>query len=127
MRLSDLVFSLEISPNTAVEPPLCLERWGNLLVNQVLAEGPAGAGDDESHIVPSSGDRGDALPEGQDDDDDTADHPTTATPHADGDSDDSSKQRRRARRLRARYERWFGPYVAAPHGHGGAGAGTTSD
>ncbi|KAJ2758016.1 hypothetical protein IWQ56_006114 [Coemansia nantahalensis] len=124
MRLSDLVFSLEISPNTTVEPPLCLERWGNLLVNQVLAEGAAGGGgDDESHIVPSSGDRANALPEGQDDDDDAADH-ASAAPHVDGDSDDGSKQRRRARRLRARYERWFGPYVAAPHGHGG---GTTSD
>ncbi|KAJ1734860.1 hypothetical protein LPJ61_000839 [Coemansia biformis] len=128
LHLSDLVFSLEISPSTTVEPPLCLERWGNLLANQVLAESATG-GDDEPHIVPSSGDGAGAQPEGQDDDDDGAVDHGDAAPHADGDSDDGSKRRRKARRLRARYERWFGPYVSAPHGHGGGsgGGGATSE
>ncbi|KAJ1849093.1 hypothetical protein LPJ57_008425 [Coemansia sp. RSA 486] len=35
---------------------------------------------------------------------------------ADGYEDDPHKHRRKVRRLRARYERWFGPYVNVQYG-----------
>ncbi|KAJ2845485.1 hypothetical protein IWW36_004763 [Coemansia brasiliensis] len=93
LHLADLAFSLEISPSTTVEPPRCMERWGCLLANQVLAEGSAVDDEDE----PSA-----AMDE--DEDEDSGDN----------------QQRRKARRLRARYERWFGPYVTVQCGNSSA-------
>ncbi|KAJ1845394.1 hypothetical protein LPJ70_002517 [Coemansia sp. RSA 2708] len=85
LRLSDLAFSLEISPSTTVEPPRCMERWGNLVANQMLAS----TSDDEAEEEEEE----EELP---------------------ADTEDS--QRRKVRRLRARYERWFGPYVTVQYG-----------
>ncbi|KAJ2156143.1 hypothetical protein GGF46_005387 [Coemansia sp. RSA 552] len=113
LHLSDLVFSLEISPSVTVEPPLCLERWGNLLANQVLAEddvdGDAMQLDQRAARIQSTESRDSAS--------DGADH-MAAVAGTDGDSEDGSKQRRKVRRLRARYERWFGPYVTVQYGGG---------
>ncbi|KAJ2777654.1 hypothetical protein H4R18_005039 [Coemansia javaensis] len=161
LHLSDLVFSLEISPGTTVETPQGFQRCMNLLANQVLAESAMRSGgdndddddddDDGSHIVPSSGDGAASLLEpgaldrhasvasgdgrrSDGDGDDSANHDgaspagggggglIVASP-VDGDGEDSTRQRRRVRRLRARYERWFGPYVTVQHGSGGAGPG----
>ncbi|KAJ2502292.1 hypothetical protein GGH96_001227 [Coemansia sp. RSA 1972] len=83
LHLSDLAFSLDISPNTAVEPPRCMERWGNMAVNQILAE--------------------------------HSDVEEEEEPQADM---EDNQQRRKVRRLRARYERWFGPYVTVQYGGG---------
>ncbi|KAJ2803290.1 hypothetical protein H4R20_002952 [Coemansia guatemalensis] len=112
LHLSDLVFSLEISPSVTVEPPLCLERWGNYMANQVLAESCIDNEDDEENpselradrdADEAPGDAGDRIP---------------SVSAADVDSEDSNKQRRKIRRLRARYERWFGPHVMVQYGGG---------
>ncbi|KAI9470250.1 hypothetical protein LPJ78_000529 [Coemansia sp. RSA 989] len=93
LHLADLAFSLEISPSTTVEPPRCMERWGSLLANQVLAESSAAGDEDE---------------------------PTAAMDEGDDEDSGDNQQRRKARRLRARYERWFGPYVTVQCGNSGA-------
>ncbi|KAJ2454719.1 hypothetical protein EV183_001303 [Coemansia sp. RSA 2336] len=93
LHLADLAFSLEISPSTTVEPPRCMERWGSLLANQVLAESNTTGDDDE---------------------------PTAAMDEDEDDDSGDNQQRRKARRLRARYERWFGPYVTVQCGNSGA-------
>ncbi|KAJ1958322.1 hypothetical protein EC988_000375, partial [Linderina pennispora] len=108
LRLSDLVFSLEISPNATVEPPLCLERCGNLLANQESAERNDEGGEDAVTDVFASG-----SASGVADGAGTA----TAVDRFSGmvmDEDDQ-KHRRKIRRLRARYERWFGPYVSVEY------------
>ncbi|KAJ1937815.1 hypothetical protein FBU59_004643 [Linderina macrospora] len=108
LRLSDLVFSLEISPNATVEPPLCLERCGNLLANQELAERNDDGGEDAATDVFASG-----AASGVADGTNTA----TAVDRFGGVSmdEDDQKHRRKIRRLRARYERWFGPYVSVEY------------
>ncbi|KAJ2823188.1 hypothetical protein IWW50_003887 [Coemansia erecta] len=83
LHLSDLAFALEISPNVAVEPPRCMERWGSMVVNQILAEASDAEDEEEPQV----------------------------------DMEDDQK-RRKVRRLRARYERWFGPYVTVQYGGG---------
>ncbi|PIA16108.1 hypothetical protein COEREDRAFT_43470 [Coemansia reversa NRRL 1564] len=112
LHLSDLVFSLEISPSVTVEPPLCLERWGNYMANQVLAESCIDNEDGEESPTElhtaregdtASGDARDRIP---------------TVSAADVDSEDGVKQRRKIRRLRARYERWFGPHVTVQYGGG---------
>ncbi|KAJ2081702.1 hypothetical protein H4R24_002163 [Coemansia sp. RSA 988] len=112
LHLSDLVFSLEISPSVTVEPPLCLERWGNYMANQVLAESCMDDEDgDENNVElrtarngdPTSGEARDRV---------------SSVPTVDMDIEDDSKQRRKIRRLRARYERWFGPHIMVQYGGG---------
>ncbi|KAJ2614664.1 hypothetical protein H4S08_001607 [Coemansia sp. RSA 1365] len=112
LHLSDLVFSLEISPSVTVEPPLCLERWGNYMANQVLAESYVDDEDGgESSTELHAAREGDAVPG------DARDRIPTVS-GADVDSEDGVKQRRKIRRLRARYERWFGPHVMVQYGGG---------
>ncbi|KAJ2327525.1 hypothetical protein GGI00_004441 [Coemansia sp. RSA 2681] len=115
LHLSDLVFSLTISPSTTVEPPLCIERCGNLMANQILADENADDADaDDSHaeLFPSSSA--------------AATTPTGSAAGGEGLDDEDQRQRRKVRRLRARYERWFGPYVTVQYGgsngSGGGGA-----
>ncbi|KAJ2706804.1 hypothetical protein FB645_001252 [Coemansia sp. IMI 203386] len=125
LHLADLVFSLELSPSTTVEPPLCLERCANLMANQILAEEYGDDAEDESQselfpqssaLIPrmnaigisgssSVGNAGAVSRRAADADGD-----------ADGYEDDPHKHRRKVRRLRARYERWFGPYVNVQYG-----------
>ncbi|KAJ1664991.1 hypothetical protein IW140_003604 [Coemansia sp. RSA 1813] len=137
LHLSDLVFSLEISPNTTVEMPLCLERCSNMLASQVQADANAEDGDDSQNEMFGGSAHGrvgmleidSASPE-------STVHPS-AVQHGskanndgkdlapeysgDGVEDDEHKQRRKVRRLRARYERWFGPYVNVQYGNGTQG------
>ncbi|KAJ2005739.1 hypothetical protein GGI04_000073 [Coemansia thaxteri] len=119
LHLADLVFSLTISPSTSVEPPLCIERCGNLMANQLLADAAAEDDADEAYAAQLSGGSGGAA--------DAATAPPSvsaalASAAGDGQDDDDHKQRRKVRRLRARYERWFGPYVTVQYG-GSSGAG----
>ncbi|KAJ2722163.1 hypothetical protein GGI07_003499 [Coemansia sp. Benny D115] len=159
LRLSDLMFSLEISPNATVEPPMCLGRCANLMANQILAEDNAAEdADDDSQTemfsstsiatsaaaaaaaATASGSGGNALKMDMrrlGSSDGSKMHGAVANGvHAamrteapgiddrgadgdDGDENDEHKHRRKVRRLRARYERWFGPYVAVQYGSNG--------
>ncbi|KAI8319419.1 hypothetical protein GQ54DRAFT_265314 [Martensiomyces pterosporus] len=134
LHLSDLVFSLEISPNATVEPPLCLERCGNLMANQDLASddtandtgdggsppsgmfpnGPALSSSNAAAANGSTGVLAAASASG-----------ISGAADGFGEDDDDHKQRRKIRRLRQRYERWFGPYVTVQYG--GAGNGSQKD
>ncbi|KAJ2909074.1 hypothetical protein GGI21_002246 [Coemansia aciculifera] len=115
LHLSDLVFSLTISPSTTVEPPLCIERCGNLMANQCLADDNADEADAEdlhTELFLNSGAAAATTP--------------TSGGGGDGLEDEDQKQRRKVRRLRARYERWFGPYVTVQYGgsNGNNGGGS---
>ncbi|KAJ1943463.1 hypothetical protein GGF37_002637 [Kickxella alabastrina] len=125
LHLADLMFSMEINPSVTVEPPLCLERCANLMTNQILAEGH-GDDVDESHLElfpPSSASVGPAM-------DANGSNGTNGSTGVNGSNanaieeyeDDEHKHRRKVRRLRARYERWFGPYVTVQYGGGGGGS-----
>ncbi|KAJ1966530.1 hypothetical protein GGI12_000028 [Dipsacomyces acuminosporus] len=120
LHLSDLVFSLEISPSSTVEPPRCLERCGNLMTNQELASDDAGDGDSPSaellpHGASLSSSNTDGVPANS-----VAGHPNGTDGYEINGDGDEHKQRRKIRRLRARYERWFGPYVTVQYGGGGS-------
>ncbi|KAJ1647175.1 hypothetical protein J3B02_001894 [Coemansia erecta] len=121
LHLSDLVFSLDLSPSTTVEPPLCLERCANLMANQVLAEDYGDDVEDESQsdmfpqsssaLIPRMNAIGISGASSVGNAGGVADADA-----ADGFEDDAHKHRRKVRRLRARYERWFGPYVNVQYG-----------
>ncbi|KAJ2828083.1 hypothetical protein GGI24_002485 [Coemansia furcata] len=131
LHLADLIFSLTISPSTTVEPPVCIERCCNLMANQILADDAADDADVEgSHAVmfpngssaaamtPTSGALVGAIPAAS----------AAASAGGEGLDDEDQKQRRKVRRLRARYERWFGPHVSVQYGgsNGGGSADTHS-
>ncbi|KAJ2507435.1 hypothetical protein GGI11_006353 [Coemansia sp. RSA 2049] len=122
LHLADLVFSLDISPSTTVETPLCLERCSNMMANQILADANAAADDGALGETALAGGAG-ALSAGSSAQSQSAQtaggggKEQTGPEYAgDGAEDDEHKQRRRMRRLRARYERWFGPYVSVQYG-----------
>ncbi|KAJ2751014.1 hypothetical protein H4S06_004232 [Coemansia sp. BCRC 34490] len=122
LHLADLVFSLDISPSTTVETPLCLERCANMMANQILADANAAADDDALGETALAGGAG-ALAAGSSAQSQSAQaaggggKEQTGPEYAgDGAEEDEHKQRRRMRRLRARYERWFGPYVSVQYG-----------
>ncbi|KAJ1817568.1 hypothetical protein LPJ56_002047 [Coemansia sp. RSA 2599] len=127
LHLSDLVFSLEVSPSTTVEPPLCLERCANLMANQILAEDygddaeeesqmemfPQSSGSSSSALIPrmsAIGISGSSAVVGP------GNASSRGAVDVEGYEDDAHKHRRKVRRLRARYERWFGPYVNVQYG-----------
>ncbi|KAJ2745882.1 hypothetical protein GGI20_001828 [Coemansia sp. BCRC 34301] len=119
LYLSDLVFSLTISPSTTVEPPLCIERCGNLMANQVLADNnteDADADDPHAELFPNSSAAAAATP---------TSGALVSAAGGEGLDDEDQRQRRKVRRLRARYERWFGPYVNVQYGgsNGGSSGG----
>ncbi|KAJ1995955.1 hypothetical protein GGI25_000496 [Coemansia spiralis] len=129
LHLSDLVFSLEISPSSTVETPLCLERCGSLMTNQVLAEINADDDEDLQNKTFAGADRASnptrnmGILEIADTSPSTPPVPQTAS-NAKVDSgidEDDHKHKRKMRRLRARYERWFGPYVTVQYGNGALG------
>ncbi|KAJ2391339.1 hypothetical protein GGI23_005436 [Coemansia sp. RSA 2559] len=125
LRLEDLVFSLVISPSTTVELPLCLERCSNMMANQEQADANAEDGDDSQNEL-SPHPHGHLLEMGNE----SPAHPPSKANggkevepeySGDGADEDEHKQRRKVRRLRARYERWFGPYVTVQYGNGAQG------
>ncbi|KAJ1797060.1 hypothetical protein LPJ59_003368 [Coemansia sp. RSA 2399] len=125
LHLEDLVFSLVISPSTTVELPLCLERCSNMMANQAQADANAEDGDDsQNEMSPPS--HGHLLEMGSES---PAQPPSKANGGKEvvpeysggGADEDEHKQRRKVRRLRARYERWFGPYVTVQYGNGAQG------
>ncbi|KAJ2863544.1 hypothetical protein GGH94_003538 [Coemansia aciculifera] len=124
LHLADLIFSLSISPSTTVEPPMCIERCGNLMARQNLADEADAADADASHaeLIPNSS----GVP--------TMTPPSGALVIAnagggEGLDDEDHKQRRKVRRLRARYERWFGSFVTVQCGgcNGNDGGGGSAE
>ncbi|KAJ2783832.1 hypothetical protein GGI15_002437 [Coemansia interrupta] len=130
LQLEDLIFSLEITPSATVEPPMCLERCANLITNQILSENNGDDGEDsQSEMFPQSSSEiasrlGAVAISG------SASGKASASTEdgAHGKAEDEGefeegehKHRRKVRRLRARYERWFGPYVNVQYGGGAQG------
>ncbi|KAJ1887756.1 hypothetical protein GGI13_005753 [Coemansia sp. RSA 455] len=122
LHLADLVFSLTISPSTTVQPPKCIERCGNLMAGQVLADeaDDTDADASQAELLPSSSSAPPMTP--------TSGALVIAAAGGGGEGldDDDQKQRRKVRRLRARYERWFGSYVTVQYGgcNGSGGGGS---
>ncbi|KAJ2505876.1 hypothetical protein GGI11_006849 [Coemansia sp. RSA 2049] len=122
LHLADLVFSLDISPSTTVETPLCLERCANMMANQILADANAAADDDALGETALAGGAcalaagSSAQPQSAQAAGGGGKEQTGPEYAGDGAEEDEHKQRRRMRRLRARYERWFGPYVSVQYG-----------
>ncbi|KAJ2364476.1 hypothetical protein H4S02_010881 [Coemansia sp. RSA 2611] len=121
LHLEDLIFSLSISPSTTVEPPACIERCGNLIASQSLAGEVTGDGDADgphAELFPNSSSAEAMTP---------ASEALAIAAGTDGLDDEDQKQRRKVRRLRTRYERWFGPYVTVPYGGGNSNGGESAE
>ncbi|KAJ1675963.1 hypothetical protein EV182_000216 [Spiromyces aspiralis] len=106
IRLVDFDFSINICPYVTIESPLCLERIVHWLALQEAAERP--------EDTEFEGDADAELPQqrrGEGGNDGAADDGSGSKKRA-GDDSNEARERKRLRRLRERYSRWFGPYVA---------------